>query len=100
MEVLVGLILAAVVVVLLLRPVFAGGEIRPVVVDVEIPGQPPFELTTQATIPKNLVDAVLPGATLVIRVAASKRSIEVIGPAVLLPMIVNRPTLPPGSTST
>jgi hypothetical protein len=54
-------------------------EQRGVFVDLEVPGQAPYERQTTANIPKNLVEAVLPGATM--EVELTHRGIDVIGPA-------------------
>jgi hypothetical protein len=43
-------------------------ERRGMVIDVEIPGQPPYELTASPYIPKNLSRDVLPGCTVELRV--------------------------------
>jgi hypothetical protein len=54
---------------------------RQVTIDVEVPGQPPYELTTNLLIPLNLVRDVLPGATVELRVG-SRNQIVVVGPGV------------------
>jgi hypothetical protein len=54
---------------------------RVVTIDVEIPGEPPYEITTTATIPLNLVRDVLPGATVELRVDSARRDqISIVGP--------------------
>jgi hypothetical protein len=66
-------------------------ERRGVVIDVEIPGEPPYELTANPYIPKNLSRVVLPGATVELRVHPRDRSqIAIVGPGVGFAM------LPPG----
>ena len=56
-------------------------ELRQVYVDVEIPGQQPYEINTSAVIPLNLVRDVLPGATVELRIDPKNPSkIAIIGP--------------------
>jgi len=56
-------------------------ELRQVWVDIEIPGQKPYEVNTSAVIPLNLVRDVLPGATVELRVDPKNPSkIAIIGP--------------------
>jgi hypothetical protein len=55
---------------------------RQVRIDIEIPGQPPYELNTIVLVPLNLVADVLPGATVEIRVSKSNRRIVIVGPGV------------------
>src|ERR1700752_3825294 len=43
-------------------------ESRRVTIDIEVPGQPPYEVTTVATFPTCLRGDVLPGATVELRV--------------------------------
>lgn len=51
--------------------------------DVEIPGQPPYEVTTTISIPLNLVSDVVPGATVELRVSGFNSSnITVVGPGI------------------
>jgi hypothetical protein len=58
-------------------------EIRGAVVDVEVPGLPPFEIRTQLYIPTNLVRDVLPGSTVELRIDPSNQTkVLVIGPDV------------------
>ncbi|HET9992681.1 MAG TPA: hypothetical protein VFQ65_29305 [Kofleriaceae bacterium] len=54
---------------------------RQVTIDIEVPGQPPYELTTTLLIPLNLVRDVLPGATVELRVG-SRNQVVVVGPGV------------------
>ena len=56
-------------------------QTRQVTIDIEIPGQPPYELETTLLIPLNLVRDVLPGATVEIRVG-SRNQVVVVGPGV------------------
>ncbi len=56
-------------------------EMRGVTIDVEIPGQQPYETTATPVIPINLVRDVLPGATVELRVDPKNPSnIAIIGP--------------------
>jgi len=56
-------------------------ELRQVYIDVEIPGKPPYETSSRAVIPINLVRDVLPGATVELRVDPKNPSkIAIIGP--------------------
>jgi hypothetical protein len=56
-------------------------ERRGVVVDVEIPGQAPYQVSAQPLIPKNIVRNVLPGTFVELRVDPTRRNdIAVIGP--------------------
>lgn len=56
---------------------------RVCVMDVEIPGRPPYEVTVTALIPLNLVRDVLPGATVELRVSKSNPTdIAIVGPGV------------------
>lgn len=58
-------------------------EIRSARVDVEAPGQPPYEIRTDVYIPSNLVRDVLPGSTMELRIDPSNPgSVLVIGPDV------------------
>jgi hypothetical protein len=54
---------------------------RQVTIDIEVPGQPPYELETTLFIPLNLVRDVLPGATVELRVGA-RNQVVVVGPGV------------------
>ena len=54
---------------------------RQVTIDIEVPGQPPYELQTTLLIPLNLVRDVLPGATVELRVG-SRNQVVVVGPGV------------------
>ena len=61
-------------------------ERRNVLVDVEIPGQAPYEVQTATLIPSRLVADVIPGATLELRVdPKNPRNIAVVGLGVGLP---------------
>jgi hypothetical protein len=54
---------------------------RGVTIDVEIPGEVAYEVTTSVVIPTNLDRDVLPGATVELRVNRSKRKvIAIVGP--------------------
>jgi hypothetical protein len=56
-------------------------ERRTVTLDVEIPGQAPFALSTRPVIPINLVRDILPGSTVELRIDPKKASnIAIIGP--------------------
>ncbi len=56
-------------------------ERRQVVIDVEVPGQAPYVVTTQAFIPTNLRNDVMPGATVELRVDKKDPSaIAIVGP--------------------
>lgn len=56
-------------------------ESRQVVIDVEIPGRAPYEITTTTIFPINLSRDVLPGATVELRVDPRNPSIlAIIGP--------------------
>lgn len=56
---------------------------RVCVMDVEIPGRAPYEITVTALIPLNLVRDVLPGATVELRVdARDPNNIAIVGPGV------------------
>jgi len=58
-------------------------ERRDVVIDVEIPGQPPYEIAASPIIPLNLVRDVLPGATVELRVhKRDRRRMAIVGPGV------------------
>ena len=49
--------------------------------DVEIPGQPPYEVQAQVMVPLRLADDVLPGATVELRVDPGDRNnIIIVGP--------------------
>lgn len=63
-----------------------GVERRDATVDVEVPGQPPYEVTGQLYIPTNLRDLALPGATVEVRVDPKKPTvIALVGPGIGLP---------------
>lgn len=70
------------------RGVRAGTRTRPfeqrqVYIDIEIPGQPPYEINASPIIPLNLVRDVLPGATVELRIDRGNRSnMAIIGPGV------------------
>ncbi|HEY0254598.1 MAG TPA: hypothetical protein VGC41_23890 [Kofleriaceae bacterium] len=54
---------------------------RQVYIDIEIPGQPPYEASVTALIPLNLVADVVPGATVELRVDQKDRfNIAIVGP--------------------
>ncbi len=56
---------------------------RSVTIDIELPGQAPYQATVIALIPMNLVRDVLPGATVEIRVdPRDSTNIAIIGPGV------------------
>ena len=56
---------------------------RQVYIDVEIPGEQPYELSVVALIPLNLVADVLPGATVELRVDPRNRNqVVIVGPGV------------------
>jgi hypothetical protein len=62
-----------------------GGQvkIRAILVDVEVPGQPPFEVRTSAAMPANLSADVIPGATMELRLHPKDRTqIAIVGPGV------------------
>lgn len=61
-------------------------ETRRVKLDVELPGEAPYEVSTLVYIPVNLRNDVLPGATVELRVNPKKRSdIAIVGPGVGIP---------------
>ncbi len=61
-------------------------EVRIVRMDIEVPGQRPFEVNTQATIPARFVQDVLPGATVAVMVnPKSPGTVQVIGPGMAVP---------------
>ncbi len=56
---------------------------RAVTIDIELPGQAPYQATVTALIPLNLVRDVLPGATVEVRVDPSNpNNIAIVGPGV------------------
>ena len=56
---------------------------RAVTIDIELPGQEPYQATVTALIPLNLVRDVLPGATVEVRVDPSNpTNIAIVGPGV------------------
>jgi hypothetical protein len=59
-------------------------ESRQVTIDIEIPGQPPYEVRTVAMFPTSLRGDVLPGATVELRVHPSDRTarVSIVGPGV------------------
>jgi hypothetical protein len=59
-------------------------ESRRVTIDIEIPGQPPYEVRTVATFPTCLRGDVLPGATVELRVHPRNRNapVSIVGPGV------------------
>jgi hypothetical protein len=61
-------------------------ESRQVQIDIEIPGQAPYELDTVAYVPANMIDDVLPGATVALRLGQKDRSyVVIVGPGVGFP---------------
>jgi hypothetical protein len=62
-----------------------GGQVkvRQVLIDVEIPGQAPFEARVSAMMPANLSADVIPGATMELRVHPKDRTtLAIVGPGV------------------
>ena len=62
-----------------------GGQIkvRQVLVDVEVPGRPPFEVRVSAMMPANLSADVIPGATMELRIHPKDNTkLAIIGPGV------------------
>jgi hypothetical protein len=62
-----------------------GGQIkvRQVLVDVEVPGQAPYEVSVSAMMPTNLSADVIPGATMELRLHPKNRTtIAIVGPGV------------------
>ena len=60
-------------------------ELRSVTIDVEIPGQSPYQVDCMISVPANLCRLILPGATLELRVDTSvQNSVAVFGPGVAL----------------
>jgi hypothetical protein len=59
-------------------------ESRRVTIDIEVPGQPPYEVSTVATFPTCLRGDVLPGATVELRVHPRNRNapVSIVGPGV------------------
>jgi hypothetical protein len=58
-------------------------QLRQVSLDIELPGQAPYETTTTVAIPLNLVRDVLPGATVELRVDRKHPdNIAIVGPGV------------------
>jgi hypothetical protein len=56
---------------------------RQVEIDIEIPGQAPYEINVIALVPLNLVADVLPGATVEVRVdPRNQNNIAIVGPGV------------------
>ena len=56
---------------------------RQVQIDIELPGEAPYEINVVALVPLNLVADVLPGATVEIRVDPRNRNnIAIVGPGV------------------
>lgn len=56
-------------------------ERRDVLIDVEIPGQAPYQVRAQAYVPINLRSDVMPGATVELRVdKKDKSAIAIVGP--------------------
>jgi len=62
-----------------------GGQVkvRRIRIDVEVPGQPPFEVRSSAMMPANLSADVIPGATMELRLHPRDSSkIAIVGPGV------------------
>ena len=58
-------------------------EKRSMTIDVEIPGKPPYEVTTSSFVPTNLSRDVLPGCTVELRVnPRNPQQIAIVGPGV------------------
>lgn len=59
-------------------------ESRQVTIDIEVPGQPPYEVRTLARFPTCLRADVLPGATVELRVHLKNRNapVSIVGPGV------------------
>jgi hypothetical protein len=58
-------------------------QLRDVVIEVEVPGQEPYEVSATPYIPTNLVRDVLPGATVELRVdPKNPNQIVIVGPGV------------------
>ncbi len=59
-------------------------ESRRVTIDIEVPGQPPYEVRTVATFPTCLRGDVLPGATVELRVNPKNHNapVSIVGPGV------------------
>ncbi len=56
-------------------------ERRQVTLDVEVPGQPPYEVSTQVLVLANLRADVMPGATVELRVdPKNKKNLAIVGP--------------------
>jgi hypothetical protein len=61
-------------------------ERRDVLLDVELPGEPPYEVKTSVLVPANLVRDVLPGATVELRIdSRSRTNIAIVGLGIGLP---------------
>jgi hypothetical protein len=61
-------------------------EVRNVSLDIELPGQKPYQVDCPVSIPVNLCADILPGATLELRVdPQNPRNVAVFGPGVGLP---------------
>jgi hypothetical protein len=62
-----------------------GGQIkvRQVLIDVEVPGRPPFEVRVSAMMPANLSADVIPGATMELRIhPRDSTKLAIVGPGV------------------
>lgn len=56
-------------------------ERRQMIVDVEVPGQPPYEINVSPQVPLNLARDLLPGATVELRVdRRNPNNIAIVGP--------------------
>jgi hypothetical protein len=56
-------------------------ERREVLIDVEVPGRPPYEVRAQALVPINLRNDVMPGATVELRVdPKDPKNLAIVGP--------------------
>jgi hypothetical protein len=65
------------------RSGFRRFESRWVHVDVELPGQPPYEIAATVTYPANLSRDILPGVTVELRVdPGNPRAVAIVGPGV------------------
>jgi hypothetical protein len=61
-------------------------EQRKVRIDIEVPGRAPYELDIVAYVPANMVDDVLPGATVALRLGKKDRTyVVIVGPGVGFP---------------
>jgi hypothetical protein len=64
-------------------------ESRQVTIDVELPGQAPYEVRTRVTYPTTLREAVVPGASVELRVTPGNRSrLVIVGPGAGISAVV------------